>query len=596
MRIISFILAAVVCSLSLSFSATADDLDDLLGLGGTDGTSGSLQGERKFPPVDKAFRMDARQDGGKMTLHFETLDGFFLYKSRFSARAENAVLGKPVFPKGVMHDDPDFGRQEVFEHSADIVVPIEKAGEDAVLTVRYQGCTEGLCYPPVTKKLPLEKTGSDAASEQPAAGAGSTEPAAAGESDDSAKEGFSLISEETDAIKNRGLAVMVLLFLALGFGLAFTPCVFPMYPILTTIVLGSTKQKSAGAFALSMSYVQGMAVTYTVLGILISMAGARIHSFLQQPLVLGIFSVIFIVLALSMFGFFSFALPASFTSRMQKIADAQKSGSFIGAFVLGTISALVCSPCTTAPLSGVLLYLAERGDPLRGAAALYALGFGMGIPMLLIGTFGKKILPKSGSWLGHVEYVFGWLMLLVPAVLLGRVNAFLGSVIFWTVAATGIIMTLSRLLMPGIRRRFQALLALAVGAVTASVLVIVLPQEAAEKNAIATEAELEALLRGSNGRTVMIDFYADWCVSCKEYDVNVFARDDVKKALEGIRIVRVDLTDFSDKADEITSRWNIKGLPTIVFTHGSKEAFRIEGYLESGKFLEKLRSENVVLP
>ncbi len=596
MRIISFILAAVVCSLSLSFSATADDLDDLLGLGGTDGTSGSLQGERKFPPVDKAFRMDARQDGGKMTLHFETLDGFFLYKSRFSARAENAVLGKPVFPKGVMHDDPDFGRQEVFEHSADIVVPIEKAGEDAVLTVRYQGCTEGLCYPPVTKKLPLEKTGSDAASEQPAAGAGSTEPAAAGESDDSAKEGFSLISEETDAIKNRGLAGMVLLFLALGFGLAFTPCVFPMYPILTTIVLGSTKQKSAGAFALSMSYVQGMAVTYTVLGILISMAGARIHSFLQQPLVLGIFSVIFIVLALSMFGFFSFALPASFTSRMQKIADAQKSGSFIGAFVLGTISALVCSPCTTAPLSGVLLYLAERGDPLRGAAALYALGFGMGIPMLLIGTFGKKILPKSGSWLGHVEYVFGWLMLLVPAVLLGRVNAFLGSVIFWTVAATGIIMTLSRLLMPGIRRRFQALLALAVGAVTASVLVIALPQEAAEKNAIATEAELEALLRGSDGRTVMIDFYADWCVSCKEYDVNVFARDDVKKALEGIRIVRVDLTDFSDKADEITSRWNIKGLPTIVFTHGSKETFRIEGYLESGKFLEKLRSENVVLP
>ena len=568
MRIISFILAAVVCSLSLSFSATADDLDDLLGLGGTDGTSGSLQGERKFPPVDKAFRMDARQDGGKMTLHFETLDGFFLYKSRFSARAENAVLGKPVFPKGVMHDDPDFGRQEVFEHSADIVVPIEKAGEDAVLTVRYQGCTEGLCYPPVTKKLPLEKTGSDAASEQPAAGAGSTEPAAAGESDDSAKEGFSLISEETDAIKNRGLAGMVLLFLALGFGLAFTPCVFPMYPILTTIVLGSTKQKSAGAFALSMSYVQGMAVTYTVLGILISMAGARIHSFLQQPLVLGIFSVIFIVLALSMFGFFSFALPASFTSWMQKIA----------------------------PLSGVLLYLAERGDPLRGAAALYALGFGMGIPMLLIGTFGKKILPKSGSWLGHVEYVFGWLMLLVPAVLLGRVNAFLGSVIFWTVAATGIIMTLSRLLMPGIRRRFQALLALAVGAVTASVLVIALPQEAAEKNAIATEAELEALLRGSDGRTVMIDFYADWCVSCKEYDVNVFARDDVKKALEGIRIVRVDLTDFSDKADEITSRWNIKGLPTIVFTHGSKEAFRIEGYLESGKFLEKLRSENVVLP
>ena len=389
---------------------------------------------------------------------------------------------------------------------------------------------------------------------------------------------------------------MVLLFLALGFGLAFTPCVFPMYPILTTIVLGSTKQKSSGAFALSMSYVQGMAVTYTVLGILISMAGARIHSFLQQPLVLGIFSVIFIVLALSMFGFFSFALPASFTSRMQKIADAQKSGSFIGAFVLGTISALVCSPCTTAPLSGVLLYLAERGDPLRGAAALYALGFGMGIPMLLIGTFGKKILPKSGSWLGHVEYVFGWLMLLVPAVLLGRVNAFLGSVIFWTVAATGIIMTLSRLLMPGIRRRFQALLALAVGAVTASVLVIALPQEAAEKNAIATEAELEALLRGSNGRTVMIDFYADWCVSCKEYDVNVFARDDVKKALEGIRIVRVDLTDFSDKADEITSRWNIKGLPTIVFTHGRKEAFRIEGYLESGKFLEKLRSENVVLP
>lgn len=157
MRIISFILAAVVCSLSLSFSATADDLDDLLGLGGTDGTSGSLQGERKFPPVDKAFRMDARQDGGKMTLHFETLDGFFLYKSRFSARAENAVLGKPVFPKGVMHDDPDFGRQEVFEHSADIVVPIEKAGEDAVLTVRYQGCTEGLCYPPVTKKLPWRK-------------------------------------------------------------------------------------------------------------------------------------------------------------------------------------------------------------------------------------------------------------------------------------------------------------------------------------------------------------------------------------------------------------------------------------------------------
>lgn len=595
MRAVSFIISAVICSLSLSISALADDLDDLLGLGGTDSAAGSVQGERKFPPVEKAFRMSAHQDGGIMALHFDTLDGFFLYKSRFSARAENAVIGKPVFPKGVMHDDPDFGHQEVFEHSADIIVPVEKAGDDAVLTVKYQGCTEGLCYPPVTKKIPLERTGDSVTGGEPEkkAESASSQPS---DEDGTAREGFSLINEETDAIRNRGLAGMVLLFLVLGFGLAFTPCVFPMYPILTTIVLGSTKQKSAGAFALAMSYVQGMAVTYTILGILISLAGARIHSFLQQPLVLGIFSVIFIVLALSMFGFFSLALPSSFTSRMQKIADAQKSGSFIGAFVLGTISALVCSPCTTAPLSGVLLYLAERGDPLRGAAALYALGFGMGIPMLLIGSFGRKILPKSGKWLGHVEYVFGWLMLLVPAVLLGRVNAFLGSVIFWTVAATGIIMTLSRFIMPGIRRRFQALLALAAGAVTASVLVIALPQEAAEKNAIATEAELEALLRGSDGRTVMIDFYADWCVSCKEYDVNVFARDDVKKALEGIRTVRVDLTDFSDKADEITSHWNIKGLPTIVFTHGSKEAFRIEGYLESDKFLRKLRSENVVLP
>ena len=197
--------------------------------------------------------MDARQDGGKITLHFETLDGFFLYKSRFSARAENAVLGKPVFPKGVMHDDPDFGRQEVFEHAADIVVPIEKAGDDAVLTVRYQGCTEGLCYPPVTKKLPLEQTEASQDATEHTSGAESAEPAASGKSDGASKEGFSLISEETDAIKNRGIAWMVLLFLVLGFGLAFTPCVFPMYPILTTIVLGSTKQKSAGAFALSMS-------------------------------------------------------------------------------------------------------------------------------------------------------------------------------------------------------------------------------------------------------------------------------------------------------------------------------------------------------
>ncbi|WP_425892399.1 protein-disulfide reductase DsbD [Aeromonas veronii] len=521
----------------------------------------------KFLQVDEAFQIESEQRGDQLLLTLHIADAYYLYRHSLRFKGNNLTFSEPPLPEGTEHEDDFFGKTRVYYQQVSIAVPLKEVGENATLRVRYQGCTDGLCYPPTDKLI-------DVAPLVTATTASTAETA----------QSVAPVSQQDQlatALGHQGFWLSIVAFFALGLGLAFTPCVFPMYPILTGIIAGAGDRLSTGrAFLLSMVYVQGMAVTYTLLGLVVASAGLKFQAALQHPYVLIGLSVMFVLLALSMFGLYTLQLPSSLQTRLSGLSNRQQGGSVVGVAIMGMISGLVCSPCTTAPLSGALIYVAQSGDLWLGGAALYALSLGMGLPLLLLGTSGGKLLPKAGAWMDVIKQLFGFALLAVPILLLSRLwsdqiatLAWLG----WGLLLCGYLYHHNQHQPHSVAksvRGFVLLLAMISAVVVGKDLLQPAPPAAITADAsqtapqfirIKTLDDLKVQLAAARGKPVLLDLYADWCVACKEFEHKTFSDPAVRERFGQMVLLQADVTANDDADVELLNSLNVLGLPTLLF-------------------------------
>ncbi|TNI87069.1 protein-disulfide reductase DsbD [Aeromonas sobria] len=547
----------------------------------------------KFLQVDEAFQIESEQRGDQLLLTLYIADDYYLYRHSLRFKGNNLSFSEPTLPEGTEHQDDFFGKTRVYYQQVSIAVPLKEVGDGATLRVRYQGCTDGLCYPPTDKLIDVAPlvtatTASTAETAQSVAAVSQQDQLAA-------------------ALGNQGFWLSIVAFFALGLGLAFTPCVFPMYPILTGIIAGAGHRLSTGrAFLLSLVYVQGMAVTYTLLGLVVASAGLKFQAALQHPYVLIGLSLMFVLLALSMFGLYTLQLPSSLQTRLSGLSNRQQGGSVVGVAIMGMISGLVCSPCTTAPLSGALIYVAQSGDLWLGGAALYALSLGMGLPLLLLGTSGGKLLPKAGAWMDVIKQLFGFALLAVPIMLLSRLwsdqlatLAWLG----WGLLLCGYLYHHNQHQPHSVAksvRGFVLLLAMisavVVGkdllqpaapvAVTAGA-----SQSAPQFVRIKTLDDLKVQLAAARGKPVLLDLYADWCVACKEFEHKTFSDPAVRERFGQMVLLQADVTANDDADIALLNSLNVLGLPTLIFfdREGKELAGqRVTGFMGPAEFMQRL--------
>ncbi|MGR1185846.1 protein-disulfide reductase DsbD [Aeromonas veronii] len=521
----------------------------------------------KFLQVDEAFQIESEQRGDQLLLTLHIADNYYLYRHSLRFKGNNLTFSEPPLPEGTEHEDDFFGKTRVYYQQVSIAVPLKEVGENATLRVRYQGCTDGLCYPPTDKLIDVAPlvtatTASIADTAQSVAPVSQQDQLAA-------------------ALGNQGFWLSIVAFFALGLGLAFTPCVFPMYPILTGIIAGAGHRLSTGrAFLLSFVYVQGMAVTYTLLGLVVASAGLKFQAALQHPYVLIALSVMFVLLALSMFGLYTLQLPSSLQTRLSGLSNRQQGGSVVGVAIMGMISGLVCSPCTTAPLSGALIYVAQSGDLWLGGAALYALSLGMGLPLLLLGTSGGKLLPKAGAWMDVIKQLFGFALLAVPILLLSRLwsdqvttLAWLG----WGLLLCGYLYHHNQHQPHSVARSvrgFVLLLAMISAVVvgkdllqpaTPAAITADASQTAPRFIRVKTLDDLKVQLAAARGKPVLLDLYADWCVACKEFEHKTFSDPAVRARFGQMVLLQADVTANDDADIELLNSLNVLGLPTLIF-------------------------------
>ena len=588
--------------LSLSFISQAQSTSALA----------ALQQGSQFLPVEQAFVMDFRQQDtagqSKVQVSFTIADGYYLYKDKFKFVGIDAAFSHPKYPKGVMIKDEYFGESEVYFHQVVLDIPLSQLGSEAMLKVRFQGCAEaGLCYPVQTLDIPLiapvaDKTTTDSASTAEAAAAlGVTEDSAA-----IASPGSAPVSEQLqllDSLKTDSTAKALFLFFLLGLGLAFTPCVFPMYPILTSIIVGQGQQLSGKrAFSLSMAYVQGMAVSYSLLGLLVASLGLQFQTYFQHPVVLIAISILFVFLALAMFGVFNLSLPEKWQNKVNSLSNKQQGGSIKGAALMGLLSGLVASPCTTAPLTAALLYVAQSGDLALGALTLYILSMGMGLPLLILGSTGGKFLPKAGAWMDVVKASFGFLLLAVPVWLLSR---FLPAYVV-VIAATLVLLMLAVYLHRLSQQLSQGTTGQSISWMLALVIVLgttganlwywlpgatvtqapgqTVQTQNTEFKLVKTLDELQQEVKKSAeaGKPVLVDLYAEWCVACKEFEHITFADGEVKSLMAQFTLIKIDVTNATDQDQQLLDHFQVLGLPTLLLfdkNGGELTQSRITGFM-----------------
>ncbi len=506
-----------------------------------------------FVPVDEAFPFNFYQQGNRVFLDWQVKPDYYLYQHRISVTGENVNVAQVEMRDGEPYKDEFFGDVNIYTTPLFAEINLADYQSGARLIIQYQGCAKaGFCYPPETRVIDVTSFEVDSASNVIPAQSDAKADAINTPSKESAPQ-----SKETSlAAKLSDSWWTPLLFLALGVGLAFTPCVLPMYPILTSIVLGSGKLSHRRALGLAFIYVQGMALTYTLLGLVVASAGLQFQAAMQHPYVLIGLSVLFVALALSMFGLYTIQLPSSAQTWLNNLSNKQQGGSSWGVFAMGAISGLVCSPCTTAPLSGALLYVAQSGDLLTGGVALYALALGMGIPLMLVAVFGNKLLPKAGNWMDRVKTLFGFVLLAAPIFLLERILPEAWATGLWSalgIAAFGWLYHIKNSLEFGGWKQSTvgiiAVLGLFASAQPAlnywfgnhSEQQVLSTIEFQRINNVA-ELNQQLALAKQAGKPVMLDFYADWCVACKEFEKYTFHQPDVESKLQGFVLLQADVT------------------------------------------------------
>lgn len=532
----------------------------------------SPNGGNQFVPVDQAFAFDFKQQDHQLTLNWQIRPGYYLYRQQIKLVPQQATLGAFELPPGLSHKDEFFGEVSIFKQQLNLPIPLQQATSGASLSVTYQGCAEaGFCYPPETRVIPLD-----------AVSATTALPASAPEEPVPASLPFS-----------------PLWALLIGIGIAFTPCVLPMYPLISGIILGREKPHSSGRIlALAVVYVQGMALTYTLLGLVVAAAGLQFQAALQHPYVLIGLSVLFIALALSMFGLYSLQLPSSLQTRLAGWSNTQQGGSLPGVFLMGALAGLICSPCTTAPLSAILLYIAQSGNMWAGGGTLYLYALGMGIPLVLVTLFGNRLLPRSGPWMQYVKEAFGFVILALPVFLLERVIGDVWGLRLWSLlglAFFGWAFALSLKTSRGWVRALQLLL-LAAAVIAARPL-----QDWAFGTSSAQQAtvqhlnftrvsnvdQLNAALQQAQGKPVMLDLYADWCVACKEFEKYTFSDARVQAALTNTVLLQADVTANNSEQVALLKHLKVLGLPTILFFNGTGQELtsqRVTGFMDAAAF------------
>ncbi|WP_307746874.1 protein-disulfide reductase DsbD [uncultured Pantoea sp.] len=531
----------------------------------------------RFVPVDQAFTFDFDQKGSQLNLHWKVKSGYYLYRQQIHITPQNAAIAPLTLPAGQPHEDEFFGKSEIYPQDLTLPVTLQQAASGATLSVTYQGCAAaGFCYPPETRSVPVSAV--TASSAPPPV---SAQPAPASP-----------------------LPFSPLWALLIGIGVAFTPCVLPMYPLISGIILGGQRHYSLGRlFALAMVYVQGMALTYTLLGLVVAAAGLRFQAALQHPYVLFTLSLLFIVLALSMFGLFTLQLPASLQTRLTLWSNRQQGGSLPGVFLMGALAGLICSPCTTAPLSAILLYIAQSGNLWAGAGTLWLYAVGMGLPLIAVTLFGNRLLPKSGPWMQTVKEGFGFVILALPVFLLERVLGDAWGLRLWSllgVAFFGWAFSVSLRASSGKWRVVQIIM-------LAAALISARPLQdwafggpAAQQKAVAplpfhniqTPQQLESALQQARGRITMVDLYADWCVACKEFEKYTFSDSAVRDSLNQVQLLQANVTANNASDNALLQHLQVLGLPTILFFDAQGREIagsRITGFLNAADFRAHLQ-------
>ena len=553
-----------------------------------------------FLPVDDAFQFSAAKSDNQenVIVNWSIAEGYYLYQEKISVKLnqeENSSFDLPTFsisPED--YNDPYFGSMKIFKKPVQAIFKASQPplkAED-VVEIAYQGCTEGFCYPPEVKEIKV--------ADLPIAQVANTE---------KTPENSTALSAQPKAEQDRlaeslfNSKYAVFGFFLLGLGLAFTPCVLPMLPLLSAIVIGQNQRPNMWrAFALSFVYVQGMALTYTLLGLIVAAIGLPFQVALQHPYVMIGLSIIFVLLALSMFGVFTLQLPSSLQTKLSLLSQQQKAGAFGGVFLMGMIAGLVASPCTSAPLSGALLYVAQSGDLFTGAITLYLLALGMGVPLILITLFGNKILPKSGMWMETVKKLFGFVMLALPVFLISRTLPDEWTPRLWAMLGTAFFIWFA-FQMPknGTGWVFRILFLVAAmisvkplqtwvwGETSTSSAVENKVVSHVEFKKVKSEAELQQALAENNKPLVMLDLYADWCVACKEFEKETFSDPSVQKAFGDMLLLQVDMTKNSEENRALMTKYKVLGLPTILFFNrdGKEiEGSRINGFMPPVEFLQ----------
>ena len=547
--------------------------------------------QAEFLSPDDAFKIDYNiVDKNHVKINWIIHPGYYLYMGMFEFKSldANKIL-KVEMPEGKKKQDEFFGDVDVYYYSAEADVYFVDDIEDSIeLKVKYQGCADaGLCYPPVFKTITLKKNTSLNNLKRTSL--------------------FESQNAMSDSLLSNSIIYNSIIFFLAGLLLAFTPCVLPMVPILTGIIAGQGNVSQKKSLTLSIIYVLSMSLTYAVAGIIVAVSGTNIQASLQNPYVIGAISLLFFIFALAMFKFFDIQMPKSIQTVMTQLSNKQKSGSYGDVAVMGVLSALIVGPCVTAPLIGALIYIASTGDVLVGGIALFSLGIGMGVPLILLGSTTTKLISKIGPYLQLVNYFFGALFLVVSIWLLERILSIEVAAYLWALASLILIFIFIKSL-----NIINNLISTSIIFISSFFLVIYfsLQINGIQKNSyydpitsfiekekfvqfitVKTTQDLEKEIRNSN-KPVMIDLYADWCVACKELEKYTFSDPKVSKILNQFKLIKFDITNTNEEHSKYLQSMRIFGPPALFFYDTSGKEIneaRVVGFMDSSDFLKVLK-------